>query len=405
MEENETHNVEETQMEESTLKKYFCTVTPLSKYLAMVLFVVLSFVGFWIGLSFSLNQQNEEIAVVAKNNEEVSGSVEEMVENNKSSNSLDRMISEEEFRPLEEIIGQTHSSFGNRRSSLLDKVTIDESTTGEYRGVGLYDIVYGNARMTVGEKKLFLQHEESGVVEIIFEADPSMEGRFYQAALDPTDTYVFLISSSEDYVVVDIQGAEVVASGIIAMPANDGRLELGYAHWSVDRKVYLRGYSGGRGSKVFAVLDPSNNWKQSTVDTFNVFTYPFLLINASISPNGQFGVMTETGETSLRYGCEQLCSHTRETVVLVDTIKKATTTIADARERHYNLVGWSSDSKIFFFDEYTILLQEPEYGPWGEYAATYAYIVEKNKLCTFTSADLAYEWLAKDENECPSGNI
>lgn len=49
MEKNENQNTE------ISIKKHFFTVTPFSKYLAMALFVILPFVGFWMGFKMQIN--------------------------------------------------------------------------------------------------------------------------------------------------------------------------------------------------------------------------------------------------------------------------------------------------------------------------------------------------------------
>jgi hypothetical protein len=60
----ETQIIEDNLVEETKFKKHFCTVTPFSKYLAMILFIALPFVGFWLGLNISSNeldlQEDEE---------------------------------------------------------------------------------------------------------------------------------------------------------------------------------------------------------------------------------------------------------------------------------------------------------------------------------------------------------
>jgi len=53
MDENKTQNIEITKVEAvSPIRKHFFTVTPLSKILALALFVALPFLGFWVGLNF-----------------------------------------------------------------------------------------------------------------------------------------------------------------------------------------------------------------------------------------------------------------------------------------------------------------------------------------------------------------
>lgn len=51
-------NSENIENKTNLIKKQFTTVTPLSKYVAMALFVILPFVGFWMGMQYTseLNQ-------------------------------------------------------------------------------------------------------------------------------------------------------------------------------------------------------------------------------------------------------------------------------------------------------------------------------------------------------------
>jgi len=46
-------NQQENTQIESNLKKHFTSVTPLSRYLALALFVALPFVGFWLGMEYA----------------------------------------------------------------------------------------------------------------------------------------------------------------------------------------------------------------------------------------------------------------------------------------------------------------------------------------------------------------
>lgn len=85
MEENETQNVEGLKPEETSFKSSFCTVTPFSKYLAMVLFVALPFLGFWAGWTL-----NDEDVVV--NNSVLNG---EVVQENNSQNTTVGTVQEE----------------------------------------------------------------------------------------------------------------------------------------------------------------------------------------------------------------------------------------------------------------------------------------------------------------------
>jgi hypothetical protein len=76
MDENETQNAETSQVEEeSTIKKHLFSVTPLSKYLAMVLFIILPFVGLWWGLNMgvdldSFKKTNEVITTNETSNQQ-----------------------------------------------------------------------------------------------------------------------------------------------------------------------------------------------------------------------------------------------------------------------------------------------------------------------------------------------
>ena len=53
MEEEQGNFTQEGTQSESNLKKQFTTVTPLSKYLAMIIFISMPFIGIWIGLKLA----------------------------------------------------------------------------------------------------------------------------------------------------------------------------------------------------------------------------------------------------------------------------------------------------------------------------------------------------------------
>jgi hypothetical protein len=62
MNKNETQNIEESEVVvNSPIRKHFFTVTPLSKFLAMALFVLLPFFGFWVGMSYDTEGVVSEI--------------------------------------------------------------------------------------------------------------------------------------------------------------------------------------------------------------------------------------------------------------------------------------------------------------------------------------------------------
>ena len=87
MDESENQNVEEPQPKIDTpFKKHFYTVTPLSKYLAMALFIALPFLGFWVGLRVQVNTEtNSNIELKTDTGSQVKVTKEGDEDNNISS--------------------------------------------------------------------------------------------------------------------------------------------------------------------------------------------------------------------------------------------------------------------------------------------------------------------------------
>lgn len=63
MNEEQTQKEEVIQTTEKTLfKKHFCTVTPFSKFLAMVLVISMPFLGFWVGLKYAVPDSSVDLS-------------------------------------------------------------------------------------------------------------------------------------------------------------------------------------------------------------------------------------------------------------------------------------------------------------------------------------------------------
>lgn len=69
MEEQQTNSVPESTPRD--VKHHFTTVTPLSKFLAMVLFIAMPFAGFGLGLKYGMEMKTESLQGVVERTETV----------------------------------------------------------------------------------------------------------------------------------------------------------------------------------------------------------------------------------------------------------------------------------------------------------------------------------------------
>jgi hypothetical protein len=391
-------------------KRHFATSTPFSKYLALVCLIALPFVGFWVGMKYETGGEPMEIGDARTN-----PSLQQEVSDSRMKESAISVKPKEVFRP-EELLKGNFVSHSSRAPSKLDFALLNEARLGEYGGTDLSEgFAFGSSKIQVpyeNQNRLLMYKSPQDIPTVLFESNPEADSPTSRVVLDSTDKYAFIMMG-ESFAVVNLKEAQVVTGGSISVPSirpGEYPIQISGAHWGVDGRVYLKGCAGNycNMNQVFAYLDPLDNWKQHSFASENPTMYEYLIRRAwrgwTIAPSGAIGIGAEEGAYSVAYGGEAVpAESTRSSVLVHDIPIGITTTLVTTPGRHYVSLGWSQDSAVSFFDEFTVIpgvgRNKVAYTTF-RYEATHAYIKETKYTCSFKSPDLAYAWLERGDYNC-----